>query len=73
MLDFSKQEVSFVAKINELHQENTELARELREWENEAATELKKKQTVECEVSRMKVDLEQLHMDNKNLENHISE
>jgi hypothetical protein len=30
ILDFFKQEVSFVAKINELHQENAELARELR-------------------------------------------
>ena len=73
MLHFPKQEVSFVAKINELRQENTELARELRKSENEAATELKKRQIVECEVSRLKVILEQLHMDNENLENHVSE
>ena len=64
MLDLSKQEVSFVAKINELHQENTKLARELRKWENEAATELERRQMVECEVSRLKVIFEQLHMDN---------
>ena len=73
MLDFSKQEVSFVAKINELHQENTELARELRKWENEAATELERRQMVEREVSRLKIILEQLHMDNEKLENHVSE
>lgn len=60
MFDFFKQKVSFVAKINELHQKNTELARERREWKNEIATQMKKWQTIECEVSWLKIILEQL-------------
>ena len=34
---------------------------------------MKKRQMVECEVGRLKVILEQLHMDNGKLENHVSE
>lgn len=73
ILDFPRQEISFVAKIDELHQENTELTRELRKWENEAVVELKRRRTIESEVDQLKVSIQQLQMNNKKLENHVSE
>ena len=54
MLDFSKQEVSFVVKIKELHPKNAEEVRQLRERESKAEVEFqKKKQMIECEISRL--------------------
>jgi predicted nuclease with TOPRIM domain len=61
VLDSFKQEVSFVAKINELHQENAELARELCNWKNEVVTEFERRQMIECEISRLKIIMQQLH------------
>jgi predicted nuclease with TOPRIM domain len=68
-----KQEVSFFAKINELHQENAELARELRNWENEIVTELKRRQMIECEINRLKIIMQQLHVDNEKFKNQVNE
>lgn len=54
ILDFLKPEVSFLAKINELHQKHSELTCKLRERESKAAIELQRRQMTECEISRLK-------------------
>lgn len=72
-LELPRPELSFAAKIAELHQDNVRLARDIRKWECEAAIESERRQTAELEASRLRVTIRQLHMDNEKLEKHISE
>jgi len=72
-LQFHTQEVSFVAKMNELQQDNIRLAREISNWEDGAALDSEWRRTAEYEVSQLKTTIQQLQMDNKKLEYHISE
>lgn len=73
MLDFSKQKGSFIAKIKELHQKHNEAVCQLCERESEAEAEFQRRQMIECEVSRLQTIVQQLHMDNEKLQNHIQE
>ena len=73
MLKLSKPELSFVAKIDDLNQDNIRLAREIGKWERGAAIESKKRQTAEWEATQLKATVRQLHIDNEKLEKHISE
>ena len=66
-LEPSKAEVSFVAKIDQLPQDNVRLAREVRKWERGAAMESKRGQAPELEASQLGDTIRQLHM------KHISE
>lgn len=72
-LEFPKPEVSFAAKIDELHQDNIRLARDISKWKDEAAMESERRRIAEFEASQLKVTIQQLQMDNQKLEKHISE
>ena len=71
--DFSKHEISFITKINELNQRHNELTCQLRERENEAITKVQKRQIIECEIGRLETLVLQLHMNNEKLQNHVQE
>ena len=73
MLELSKPQVSFLAKIDKVHQENVRLACEIRKWEHGTAIESERRQTAELEASQLRGTIRQLHMDNKKLKKHISE
>lgn len=72
-MEFSKPEVSFVAKIDELHQDNVRLAHEISKWEHGVAIESERRRTAEREISQLKSTIHQLQMDNEKLEKYISE
>ena len=73
ILEFPKPEVSFVAKIDELHEDNIRLTREVSEREHKTAIESEMRRTAEVEADQLKVTIQQLQMDNGKLEKHVSE
>ena len=70
---FPRPEVSFVARIDELHKENTRLSRELNEWKNRAAIESDRRRAAEHEIRQLKITIQQFQADSKKLEMHINE
>ncbi|KAL2037320.1 hypothetical protein N7G274_010009 [Stereocaulon virgatum] len=66
-------ELSFVAKIDELHRDNHRLACEIRNWKQHAAMESDRRQKAESEAGHLKVTVRQLHVDNEKLKKHIGE
>ncbi len=56
-LEFPKSEVSFVAKIDDLHQDNVRLTREISKWEHRVATELKRRRAAELKANELKVTI----------------
>ena len=72
-LEFPKPEVSFVAKIDDLQQDNVRLTHEISKWEHRFATESKRRRAAELEASELKLTIQQLQMDNEKLEKHINE
>ena len=72
-LESHMQEVSFVAKINELHQDNDSAAREINKEKDGVAIEIEKRRMAEYEVSQLRITIIQLQMDNQKLESHINE
>lgn len=72
-LEFLKSEISFVTKIEDLHQENVKLTHENSKWERRIAVELEKRKVAKLKVSELKFIIEQLQIDNEKLEKHIDE
>lgn len=72
-LEFLKSKVSFAAKIDELHQDNIRLARDISKWKDEAVMKSERRRIAEFETSQLKVIIQQLQMNNQKLEKHISE
>ena len=72
-LEFPRPEVSFVAKIDDLHQDNVRLTREISKWERRVAIESERRRAAELEAGKLKVTIQQLQMDNGKLEKHIRE
>lgn len=72
-LEFPRPEISFVAKIDDLHQDNVRLTREINKWEHQVATESERRRAAELEACELKAIIKQLQMDNGKLEMHISE
>lgn len=70
-LKFLKLKVSFVAKINNLHQNNVRLTCKISKEEHWVVTELKRKQAAELKVNELKVIIQQLQMNNEKLKKHI--
>ncbi len=62
-----------MAKIDDLHQDNVRLTREISKWERRVATESERRRAAELEASELKVTIQQLQMDNEKLEKHIGE
>ncbi len=62
-----------MAKIDDLHQDNVRLSREISKWERRVATESEGRREAELEASELKVTIQQLQMDNEKLEKHIGE
>ena len=60
-------------KIDELHEENIRLTREVSEQEHKIAIESERRRTAGVEANQLKVTIQQLQMDNEKLEEHISE
>lgn len=71
-MEFSKPEVSSVAKIDELQQDNIELTREISKWKHGVVLESERRRTAERETSQLKSIIQQLQMDNGKLEKHIT-
>ena len=67
LLEFSKPEVSFVAKIDELHEDNIRLIREVSERKHKIAIESERRRTAEVEANQLKATVQQLQMDNGKL------
>lgn len=62
-----------MAKIDDLHQDNVRLTREINKWEHQVATESERRRAAELEACELKAIIKQLQMDNGKLEMHISE
>ncbi len=60
-------------KIDELHEDNIRLTREVSEQEHKIAIESERRRTAGVEANQLKVTIQQLQMDNEKLEEHISE
>ncbi|KAI9806301.1 MAG: hypothetical protein M1825_006416 [Sarcosagium campestre] len=69
-LGFPRLKVSFVAKIDDLHQDNVRLSHEISKWERRVTTESEGRREAELEASELKVTIQQLQMDNEKLEKH---
>ncbi len=54
-LEFPKSKVSFVAKIDDLYQDNVRLSREISKWERRIATKSKERREAKLEASELKV------------------
>jgi len=72
-LEFPKPKVNFVAKIDDLHQDNVRLTREISKWEHRVATESKRRRAAKLEANELKVTIQQLQMNNGKFEKHIGE
>lgn len=66
-MKFPKPEVSFVAKIDELQEDNIRLTREVSEGEYQIAIESERRRTAKVEADQLKVTIQQLQMDNGKL------
>lgn len=62
-----------MAKIDDLHQDNVRLGREISKWKRRVATESERRRAAELKVSERKVTIQQQQMDNGNFEKHIGE
>ena len=62
-----------MAKIDDLHQDNVRLTREISKWERRVATESERRRAAELEAGELKVTIQQLQMDNGKFEKHIRE
>ena len=62
-----------MAKIDDLHQDNIRLTREINKWERRVATESERRPAAELETCELKAIIKQLQMDNRKLKTHISE
>ena len=62
-----------MAKIDDLHQDNVRLTREISKWEHRVAIESERRRAAELEAGQLKVTIQQLQMDNGKLEKHIIE
>ena len=62
-----------MAKINDLHQDNVRLTREISKWERRVTTESERRRAAELEAGELKVTIQQLQIDNGKLEKHIRE
>ena len=65
--------MSFVTKIDELHQENVRIICELNKWKDAAATESERRRTAESEISQLKETIERVQMDNHRLTQYIND
>ena len=72
-MELPRPEVSFVAKIDDPHQDNVRLTREISKWEHRSATESERRRAAALEASELKVTIQQLQIDNGKLEKHIGE
>jgi len=59
-----------VAKIDDLHQDNVRLSREISKWERRVATESEGRREAGLKASELKVTIQQPQMDNEKLEKH---
>ena len=62
-----------MAKIDDLHQDNVKLTREISKWECRVSTESERRRAAELEAGELKVTIQQLQIDNGKLEKHIGE
>ena len=72
-LKFFRSKISFVTKIDDLHQDNVRLTREINKWKRRVATESKRRRAAELKVCELKAIIKQLQINNEKLETHINE
>lgn len=71
--NFPSRKSALSQKIDELHEDNIRLTREVSEQEHKIAIESERRRTAGVEANQLKVTIQQLQMDNEKLEEHISE
>ena len=72
-MHFPQPEVSFVTKIDELHQENVRIIYKLNKWKDAAAIESERRRTAESEISQLKDTIERVQIDNHRLTQYVND